>query len=153
MAKKYGAAVHRTKLSPPKLMNELSSHEEKMFMHQFIYRFDAVGSLIKLMDFLCAASVTLSTLLRELPESHMVSAEVSCPAEDQDKTLEKLNNHFGKQPVDDTDGLKFSFDNGWVLVIPRKYNSAIRIISHGFTEEYARELSDICIDSITNDGR
>lgn len=150
MAKKYGATVHRTKMSPPCLMNELSHHAEKAFMHQFIFRFDAVGALIMLLDYLCSAGTTLESLMAELPQSHVISAEVDCPDETREVVSERLRKQFPKESEETPDALKFSFENGWVLVVPRRQNGSIRIISHGLTEEYARELTDIFTDSIAD---
>ena len=150
MAKKFGATVHRTKMSPPCLMNELSHHAEKAFMHQFIFRFDAVGALIMLLDYICSAGTTLDSLLAELPQSHVISAEVDCPGESREVVSERLRKQFPNEIEDTPDALKFSFENGWVLVVPRRRNGSIRIISHGLTEEYARELTDIFTDSIAD---
>lgn len=150
MAKKFGATVHRTKMSPPCLMNELSHHAEKAFMHQFIFRFDAVGALIMLLDYICSAGTTLDSLLAELPQSHVISAEVDCPGESREVVSERLRKQFPNEIEDTPDALKFSFENGWVLVVPHRRNGSIRIISHGLTEEYARELTDIFTDSIAD---
>lgn len=150
MAKKYGASVHRTNMSPPQLMNELSHHAEKEFMHQFVFRFDAVGAVIMLLDYLCSANTTLDALIGELPQSHMVSAEISCPTSEQDEVTDRLRTQFAGKSEETSDTLKFTFDNGWVLVVPHRRNGSIRIISHGMSEEYAQELTDIITDSIAD---
>ena len=147
-AKKYGAEIHRTKLSPPHLMNELAKHDGEMFSKQFIFHFDAVGSLVMLTDFICKNETSLTELLGELPTSFIINTEVGCPSSKQDEIIEKLSGKLEKSSTG-SDNMKFSFDDGWVMLIPKKNRSVIRIISQGLSEEYARELSDICVDDIT----
>ena len=53
------------------------------------------------------------------------------------------------QKNDTSDALKISFDNGWVLIVPKKNESVINVISHGYSMEYASELADICINDLT----
>ena len=103
-----------------------------------------------LLDYLCSAGTTLDSLMAELPQSHVISAEVDCPDETREVVSERLRKQFPKESEETPDALKFSFENVWVLVVPRRQNSSIRIISHGLTEEYARELTDIFTDSIAD---
>jgi len=149
LASKYNATVHRTELSPPNIMNELSKKEETMFLQQFIYRFDAVGALIKLLDFLHTSSVTLSELLTEIPKSYVINTSVCCPGLKQPETVTKLSKKYTGERLGSSDSIRLSFENGWVIIVPKKNQSAIHVISHGLSEEYAREIADICTDFIT----
>lgn len=150
LAKKYGATVHRTKLSPPSIMNELSKREEIMYQKQFIYRFDAVGALIMLIDYLGGNNITLESLLKEIPDSHIINSSVSCPASRQAQVLEKISSRYNISATSISDGIKIPFENGWVIIVPSRSNSSINVISHGISEEYARELCEICTDDILN---
>lgn len=149
LAKKYNARVYRTKVSPPYLMNELSKSDRKLFMHQFIYRFDAVGAIILLIDYLYTNKISLELLLGEIPPSHIVSASVSCSFEEQSELLQRLFLRHHLRPDSASDAVKINFENGWVIVVPKRNESVIQLISHGYSKEYAEELADICIDDIT----
>lgn len=150
LAKKYGATIHRTKLSPPSIMNELSKREELMYQKQFIYRFDAVGALIMLIDYLGENNITLESMLKEIPDSHIINSSVSCPASRQEEVLEKLSSHYNISNDSISDGIKIPFENGWVVIVPSRSSSSINVISHGISEEYARELCNLCTDDILN---
>ncbi len=148
LAKKYGAKVHRGKISPPHLMNELSKGGRALFMTQFIYRFDAVGAIILMLDFLYTNNETLSTLMSEIPPSNIVTTSLSCNIKEQNEIMQRLYlTHSGEDFS--SDALKISFDNGWVLIVPKKNESVINVISHGYSMEYASELADICINDMT----
>ena len=149
LAKKYNATIKRTPLSPPSIMNELTKNQEILYLKQFIYRFDAVGALIMLMDYLGSNNITLEGLLREIPVSHMHQSTVSCPVSRQAEILEKFKKDYNTSDKELQGGIKIPFENGWVIIVPSKSQASINVISHGATEEYARELCDICTDDIS----
>lgn len=150
MAQERGAAVVRTRNSPHELMRELTGGgEENMFRDQFIYAFDAVGALIKIMDFMKSENASLAELAARLPETHMVHTSVGCGRKAE--VMEKVYSSHQDQNPDLTDGLKLSFDRGWVLILPSEESSAINITSQGYCEEYARELADMCVEELIGD--
>lgn len=149
MAKRYSARVHRTKISPPYLMNELSKSDKIQFLHQFIYRFDAVGTIILLLDFLHSKETTLESLLREIPVTHTLSTNISYNAENQPALLRRICESHNITAGSSDDAIKINFDNGWVILVPQKTDSAIKVISHALSMEYAREISDIFTDEIS----
>lgn len=147
LAERYGADVIRTRNSPPDLMHELTKTGSDSFRDQFIYAFDAVGALIKLLDFMKTENASLSELVSRLPETHMVHTGVDCT--EKTDTLERLIELHPDSEPDLTDGLKLTFDGGWVLIVPAENGSAVSITSQGYSEEYARELADMCVDEIS----
>ncbi len=149
MGKKYSARVHRTKISPPYLMNELSKSDKIQFLHQFIYRFDAVGTIILLLDFLSSKETTIENLLSEIPATHTLSTNISYNTEKQPELLKKICDSHNVTADNSEDAIKINFDNGWVILIPQKTESAIRVISHAHSMEYAQEISDIFTDEIS----
>ena len=151
LAKKYGATIHRVGMSQPHLMNELSKNTRKMFLHQFIYRFDAVGAIILLIDFLSSEKLTPEALLQEIPRSHMTSTEISCNSEEQANIIRKLCTVHNIDLDEPRDAIKVAFDNGWVLIVPKRTESVINVISHGFSQEYAQEIADIVTDDIAKE--
>lgn len=149
LAEKYRCVVHRTQVSPPYLMRELSKNSHRQFLHQFIYRFDAVGAIIILLDFLYTNGFTLDGLAMEIPPHEVVTSTVPCPGGKQKDVMEKFYHNNTAQIPQTTDAVKLNFKNGWVLIVPEKEASYIRVISHALTTEYAQEIADICIDKIS----
>lgn len=149
LAEKYSARIYRTPVSPPCLMNELSKSERKLFMYQFIYRFDAVGAIILLLDFLYTGGSSVESLMSEIPPSNIVTATVSCATRQQPEIMQQLHLRHHLRPSQKSHAVKINFENGWVLVIPKRDESAIQLVSHGYSKEYAQELADICMDDIT----
>ena len=148
LAEKYGGKVHRTEISPSCLMSELSKNDHIMFLHQFIYGFDAVGAIIILLDYLYTQKTTLDALMQEIPPATVLESTVSCPKNRQGEVLQSLYEKYHAQIPRTPDGVKINFENGWVLVIPSRENSHIKVISHAINTEYAQEIADICLDDI-----
>ncbi len=148
LAEEYGASIIRTELSPPHLMNELSKSDRKQFLHQFIYRFDAVGAIIILLDYLYTRNMSLDLLLQKIPETHTVTSTVSCPKKQQKDAIYKLYQKYSAETPKTPDAVKVNFENGWVIVVPDGENSNIKVISHALSTEYAQEINDICIDAL-----
>lgn len=149
MAKKYGASVHRSRVSPPYLMNELSKSSRKLFLHQFIYRFDTVGAIILLLDFLRNHNTTIEALLSEIPATHTFTSGISCSGLKQSEILKEVCHKHSIEPDEEKDTIRLTFENGWVLLVPKRSDSVINVISHASSKEYAQEISDIFTDEIT----
>ncbi len=147
LAERFGASVTRTRVSPQELMRELTRGGDSCLRDQFIYAFDAVGALIKLMDFMKSENASLAELTARLPETHMVHTGVDCA--EKAEAMERMRERHSLDRPDMTDGLRLSFDGGWVLILPSENGPAINITSQGYCEEYARELADMCADELS----
>ncbi len=139
MASRWGATVIRTADSPVSLLCGLSGGEADM-EEQFILRFDAVGAVIRILDFLHRQKVTLSSLIDEIPPFYIRRREVPCAQGDKGRLMRVLSE---SAPAENkTDGVRFEEAHGWVLILPDSRRAACRIIAHADKEEYAAELSE-----------
>lgn len=146
LGEKYGAEVIRTRTEPQKIMEEISGGEDYL-TEQFIFRFDAVGSVIKIIDYLSDENTTLTELLSLLPEITMSSAQVELKEGEIENALSRVRSLKGAES-DTPEGVKVTFDKGWVLVIPDSRKHVCRVVSEGRSAEFARELCDICIEEL-----
>lgn len=143
-AKKYGWHVVRTKTTPAEIMRHMSG-EEKSLLEQFIFRFDAVGAVIKLIDYIIGADTSLEALLEETGAVSMAKTIVEVP-EAADSPLARLGRIEGAS--EQAEGVKITLDKGWVVVVPDIQPDTYRVVSEGVTAEFARELCDFCIDEM-----
>lgn len=148
LADKYGAAIKRTRLSAPSVMKELTAQNDEMLFRQFIYHFDALGALVSLLDFLFTSKASLNDLLYELPQGYITESSVGCSRKMQSEMLKNFFVANVGTITEYDDSVKLTFDNGWALVVPNKNKAEIRVISHSYSEEYAREISAACIDKL-----
>lgn len=138
MAENYGATVIRTKNSPALLMQGLSGGEPDLEA-QFIYHFDGVGAVIRLLDFLHKKETSLSALVQKIPPFFTRHQEVPCAHKDKGRLIRTLSESL--PDADKTDGVKIADAHGFVLILPDGERPVCRIVAHGDREEYAAELS------------
>ncbi len=149
LAEKYGAAVQRTKESPIELMGALCGNSTTAEMRdQFVLHFDAVGAVIKIIDFLKKYSTTISQLTEEIPEFHIVKKEIDCSFGDKGRVIRRIIETGDSGKMKTLDGVKIDEEKGYVLIIPDISRPVCRVIVEAENEEYASELTEIYSDKI-----
>ncbi len=145
MAEKYAATVIRTKTTPLAIMKQMAGRD-KHISEQFIFRFDAVGSVILLMDYLTKEKLSMESLLAEIPTVATNSVVLECTDRNFDELLEKI--YTLPTSAEMPEGVKITFDKGWVVVIPDTKKEAFHMVSDAVSMEVAKELCDLCIKQI-----
>lgn len=147
LAEKYNAEVIRTRTEPYEIMEHIIGCEEYL-SDQFIFRFDAVGAVIKVLDFLSSYETSLTELLSLLPNISMAKAEVEIKnGNDIYSALGRIYSLDGAEQTS-PEGVRVTFDKGWVVVIPDSHKRVCKVVAEGRSEEFARELCDFCIDEL-----
>ena len=147
LAEEYGARVVRTKNSPLEVMGCLCRENTPPEMQeQFVLNFDAVGALIKIIDFLNTYKMKLSDLYKEIPKFYMAKREVECSFEDKGRVMRHLVSE--QKAADTTDGVKINTPDGWALILPDSSRPVFKIVSESAKEEYADEICALYNDRI-----
>lgn len=146
MALKFGWETVRTKNDKGQLMEYLSGGEEGT-QTQFIMRFDAVGAVIKLLDFMSERKLSVEALLDRLPDINMAKTYVELDEKDAVEALERIKKLRGFDE-NNPEGVKITFDKGWVVVVPDRYREVCKVVGEGVSMEAARELCDFCVDEL-----
>ncbi len=107
--------------------------------HQFCR--DGAMSLAKMLEILARARRSLSKLLSELPAYSLHKMSVRYPPERRDAILARMRDLAKGLRVDDIDGIKVHFDDGWVLVRPSGTEPIFRIFAEAKTDERAKALA------------
>lgn len=136
LAQKYQCRIIRTKSSPEDRMEALC-HDRMQFRIQF----DAIFCLLLLCDYLHRNQLTFSELLSSLPDSHMAQKEAVCPSQYKGEVIRMLIQKNQDKKLELSEGVKIFLNQGWVLIVPDHYRQVCRIITQGFSEEYADELA------------
>lgn len=145
LAEKYNCSVVRTKSTSPDIMRHMAG-DEGYLTKQFVFRFDAVGSVILLMDYLTGTGEDLGDLISQIPPIAMERAVVDMPHGRLNAVMEKISRM--PEAEDSPEGVKITFDKGWVMVIPDREKEVFRLCSEGVSMEAAKELCDFCIRTI-----
>ena len=86
----------------------------------------------------------LSDLLKNIPTYQLDKRKVHCAEERKERLLREVCEAFAEQRVDQTDGIKIYFDEGWTLIRPSGTEPIFRIYTEARSEEQAKKIADRC---------
>ena len=126
----------------------ISTDEEQGINGQFIMHFDAIFSLIKILDFMKINKLTLSEIVNMIPDFYINKEEVACPWNIKGKVIRELIEEHKDQIIETTEGVKIYKDDGWILVLPDSERPVCSIICENSNEEYAKELTNVYVNKV-----
>ncbi len=107
---------------------------------EFLPGYDAVASLVKLLELLAPVERPLSALLADLPRPTLVHRQLACPWGMKGLVMRVLNERLAGRDLDLTDGIKVFGDRGWAQVLPDPDEPLIHLYAEGATQEVSEEL-------------
>ncbi len=107
--------------------------------HQFCR--DGAMTLAKVLGILVRRGKPLSALLGEIPAYSNVKTSVPYPPPKRDAILARLKALAAGLRVEDIDGVKVRYDDGWVLVRPSGTEPIFRVFAEARTEARAAALA------------
>ena len=162
LAKPFGVAVERTKVSLPALA-QASTADGVVFagslgggyiFPRFLPAFDAVMSLGKLLELLAAQARPLSEQLAEIPTSTLVHKTVACPWALKGTVMRTATEHLqreaatGDAEIDMVDGIQLRRDRGWVQLLPDADEPVFHIYAEGADREESERLAESFFDLV-----
>ncbi len=151
---KAGHSLIKAKMKETKaaLGGEMSGH---IFFADRYYGFDdAIYASCRLLEILISEKKPLSTLLSDLPKTWSTpEIRVDCPDEQKFKIVEELKQRLlPLYKVNDVDGVRISFDDGWGLVRASNTQPILVLRFEATTEKRLKEIKTE-IESILNEVR
>jgi mannose-1-phosphate guanylyltransferase / phosphomannomutase len=116
----------------------------------YLCAYDAMFTLLKLLELRATTGVPLSEARAALPKSAYISATEFCPWEAKGRVMRVLLDAHRDHSVDLTDGIKIFVDDGFVLVRPDPDEPAYHVIAsvadetagHELVADYARRIRE-----------
>ena len=102
---------------------------------------DGAMTMAKVLEIVARADQPLSQLLAGLPAYSLHKTSVRYKAQERDVILARMKTMAAGLRVDDIDGIKIHYAEGWVLVRPSGTESIFRIFAEARTEEGAKALA------------
>jgi phosphomannomutase/phosphoglucomutase len=145
-----GGAVHYTRVGAPvvaRTMYEIGAvfgGEENGGVIHPAHQFCRDGALAAalMIQLLVESETPLSRLLADLPTYHLHKTSVPCPPEAKEAVLARIREATKDREVSAVDGVKVSFDPGWVLVRPSGTEAVFRVFAEGRTPEEAKDHAE-----------
>jgi len=107
---------------------------------EFLPGYDAVASLVKLLELLAPVRRPLSELIAELPRPTLVHRQLACPWGLKGLVMRLLNERMAGRDLDLTDGIKVFDDRGWGQVLPDPDEPLIHLYAEGASQEESEAL-------------
>ncbi|WP_242834922.1 hypothetical protein [Ruminiclostridium cellobioparum] len=149
IASEHDGNVIRTKTSTQEIMKKMLSGAEKNNINEFFtMNFDAVAGLVKIIDHMAQYDLSLDEMVDMIPDFHILKKEVKCPWSAKGKVIRAIIEENDGAGIETTEGVKVLGDKGWVLVLPDAEKPVCKVISEGYSEEYATELTDIYVNKV-----
>ncbi|MDR0523409.1 MAG: phosphoglucosamine mutase [Candidatus Methanoplasma sp.] len=101
---------------------------------------DGAMGVAKMLE-LVASEGPLASLVDALPAYHTEKRKIECPGADKEKILEALKGSFDGR-IDETDGVKLIFEDGWVLARPSGTEPIFRVFSESRDASVAKSRAD-----------
>jgi mannose-1-phosphate guanylyltransferase/phosphomannomutase len=109
---------------------------------EFLPGYDAVASLVKLLELLAPVQQPLSQLTEELPRPTLVHRQLACPWGMKGLVMRVLNERLAGRELDLTDGIKVFEERGWSQALPDPDEPLIHLYAEGETREDSEALLD-----------
>jgi mannose-1-phosphate guanylyltransferase/phosphomannomutase len=152
MAREYNGKVIRTKADPRSLMEKVA--QERIFptsdgKDSYQPAFDALISLVKILELMAQERVRLSDLIQMIPPAYTAQREVVCPWEQKGRVMRNLFEENKDRDLELIDGLKVFHNDGWALVLPDAAEPVFRVYSESSSQEEADALTEMYMGRIT----
>jgi mannose-1-phosphate guanylyltransferase/phosphomannomutase len=102
--------------------------------------YDAVATLLHLLDLLVGADEKLSEISARIPPSFVAHEEVPTPWDSKGAVMREIVERSKGEDLVLVDGVKIIRPEGWVLVLPDPERPVTHVWAEGDTEREARRL-------------
>lgn len=148
LGERNGAPITWTKLSASHLMeiagsgdvDFAASQEGGFIWPAFLPAYDAVATLVHLLDLLAASGRSLSSIVAEVPETHVAHDVVPTPWERKGTVMRGVLERAKDFPTVLVDGVKIVYPDGWALVLPDPELAITHVWAEGTSDGEARRL-------------
>ncbi len=148
IARANNGVIIRTKSGVRSVIEEIVKHDgiaDGESIGRMSMYYDGIIFLLALIDVMIKEGKSFDELMSGLPALHMVEKEVECPWEKRCTVMRMLAEN---EKVAVGSGVKVTGRYGWSLVVPEEKRAVLKIYSEAFSDEYAEELTDICVKKI-----
>jgi len=91
----------------------------------------------------------VTELLSDLPRYTMIKEKLQCPSHKIGEVLKMIRHEYAWRPLDLRDGVKVSFDKGWLSVRGSNTEPIIRLVTEAEDEATARRMFNDVFEKVT----
>ena len=110
---------------------------------EYSYCSDSVYFTLSLLEHMNKSQKTVSEIIQGLPNIYISEKTVKCPWDKKGRIMRELYSRHNCDSDNNDMGIKINHDYGWSVIMPGEEKPMFKIISEGFSMEYAEELCSI----------
>jgi phosphomannomutase len=109
---------------------------------------DSQVGMALILHLLAETGRSVTELLSDLPRYAMIKEKFQCPSHKIGEVLKMIRNEYADHPLDLRDGVKVSFDEGWLHVRGSNTEPIIRLVVETEDETRARRILDTVFEKV-----
>ncbi len=109
---------------------------------------DSLVGMALILHLLAETGRAVTELLSDLPRYTMVKAKLECPSHKIGEVLKMIRTEYADHPMDLRDGVKVSFENGWLSVRGSNTEPITRLVAEAEDETQARRILDAVFEKV-----
>jgi phosphomannomutase len=109
---------------------------------------DSQVGMALILHLLAESGRTVSGLLADLPRFTMIKEKLDCPSHKIGEGLKIIRGEYADHPMDLRDGVKVSFEDGWLHVRGSNTEPIIRLVAEAENEAEARRILDSVFEKV-----
>ena len=148
MARSKNGRVIRTNTGVRALIDQIIKHDgikDSIPVGKMSLYYDGILFLRELLSCMADEKKSIKELIESLPQLHLSQDEVACPWDKRCGVMRRLAEN---ESVSSGNGVRISGRYGWSVVLPDEKRAVFKIYTEAYSNEYARELTESCIDKI-----
>lgn len=110
---------------------------------------DPFIAMAQILNLMADTGQTLSQLVRELPQYHMLKTKFPVAKDRLPEALQKIRSAWPEAEVDTTDGLRLAGSDWWLHVRPSNTEPVVRVIAEASTREHVEQLCEQAAKIVT----
>lgn len=148
VAAEHGASLVRSRVGEANVVAEMKKHNAVFggegnggpIDPRVGYVRDSFVGMALILDAMADGGVRMSQLADALPRYAIQKEAISFDRDKLSVAVERLNHHFPDAKLDSSAGLRFNWDDRWLLLHPSNTEPVVRIIAEARSENDARNM-------------
>ncbi len=147
VVRRHGGTVVKTKVGQAFTLDRMISLDAKLggdgsgsvVMAGAVPGYDSYLAMIMILESMAARKAGSAALASALPRYHIIKQKVQCPSSHAYTLLRSLKGHYAGAAINEDDGLRFDWPDGWIHLRAALTEPIIRMIVEWRTKEEAEE--------------
>ena len=109
---------------------------------------DSLVGMALILHLLAETGQSVTSLLADLPRHTMIKEKLECPSHKIGEALKIIRGEYADHPMDLRDGVKVSFEKGWLHVRGSNTEPIIRLVVEAEDEAQARRMFNAAFEKV-----